>query len=58
MITGSLAGVAHKIERIRKRKSDIVCSFQKSCQAQQIPDARASCATLRAVYAVRGWTQM
>jgi hypothetical protein len=53
MITGSLAAVAHRIDRITKRKSDIVCSFQKSCQAQRIQGARASFATLHAVYAVQ-----
>jgi hypothetical protein len=29
MITGSLAGFIHKIDRITKRKSDMVCSFQR-----------------------------
>jgi hypothetical protein len=53
MITGSLAAVVHRIDRITKRKSDIVCSFQKSRQAQRIQGARASFATLHAVYAVR-----
>ena len=40
MITGSLAGFIHKIDRITKRKSDMVCSFQ-NVQALQIPGARA-----------------
>jgi hypothetical protein len=53
MITGSLAAVAHKIDRITKRKSDIVLLLSERRQAQRVLGARASFATLRAVYAVR-----